>query len=249
MSFKKNILVVLTEDYMEIGGLKIPAINYIGFLKKTYEINEVLMKYHVYGIKNKESYKTKLLSKIDENTHAIVVFSGINQAFTTIKLINDKIPKKCKKIFYMADSPYLFMKSYLELAKDDINNFRDQTKYSMKKYIYKYKEAYCLKKFDEVIYLSKVDLKFVKKTYKNIKANLSAISHAAVAQPNLVLKNDINKNYENNFRIGFLTSISEHSYIESIKPLIYEIMPSIIKEYPNTELLIVGKNISLTPCL
>ena len=241
MNSKENVLVVLANDFMKIGGLRIPANRYMGFLREKYDVNEVLMGYHVYGYKNHKQWKRKLLSKIDKNTHAVIIFSGINQAYTTIKLINEDISPKLKKVFYIADSPYLYIKSHLELCKNDIDSLRKKIELSIKKIIYKYKETYVLEKFDEIIYISPVDAEFVKETYKMIEANISMISHATDAQQNYVLTKRINSS---SFRIGFLTAISEQTYIESIKHLVYKIMPPIVEKFPNTILLIVGKGSS-----
>lgn len=241
MDLRKNVLVVLADDYMAIGGLRIPATRYIEFLEEKYELNIVLMGYHVHRYHDIQLYKSKVLSKINENTHAIIVFSGINQAYTTIRLLNDIIPLKCKKIFYLADSPFLFMKSHLELCKDDVKSVLDRLLYYAKATKYYFKEKDVLKKYDEIMYVSPVDAEFVRKTYKQINANISIIAHASDLHNKINFATGVDVN---SFRIGFLTAISEHSYTESIKPLIFDIMPRVIRKYPNTRLLIVGKGSS-----
>ncbi len=241
MRFKNNVLVVLTDDYMKIGGLRIPATNYLKFLEEKYHINKVLLGYRLKGKEEKKIIKSQLLEKINDDTKAIIIFSGINQAFITMRLIEKEVPSACKKIFYIADSPYLFIKSHLELCKEDILSVKKRIGYQLRKLLYYYKERYVLLKYDEVIYISPVDANFVKENYKTIKANISIISHATEIQQSYKLAKRIDVNC---FRLGFLSAISEQTFIESIKPLIYDIMPKIVDKFPSTKLLIIGKGTS-----
>jgi glycosyltransferase involved in cell wall biosynthesis len=241
METRNNLLVVLPSDYLRIGGIKIPATNYIAYFERKFIVNKVLMDYHLVSFKEKKRIRTELLSKIDSNTKAIIVFSGINQAFITMQLLSDGLPKTCKKIFYSADSPLLYMKSYLELCKEDIKSLFDRLKYNIKAIVYNYKESKTLKIYDEVIYVSPVDARFVYKEYKRIEANISVIPNGTDIQEESKFVEKIDAK---NFRLGFLSAINEQTYIESIKPLIYEIMPKIIDKVPNTKLLIVGKGTS-----
>ncbi len=233
---KKNILVIVPKNYEKVGGLRIPINKYISNLQNQFEINILPVNYKIIFFL---FYKSKTNRLINENTHSIIVFSGINQAIITMFNIQN-LKYKCKTIFYIADSPLLLYESMLILCKKDLNLIL-YIGFQIRRILSYFKESYVLNKFDDIIYLSKVDYNFVIKKYHKVnKSKIHCISHATEIPKSIISRQSLTSNKF--FMIGILTNISHYSYILTLKPLIENIFPKIYEKNKNIKLVIVGKN-------
>ncbi len=231
MAIIGNVIAIIPNDYTIVGGIRIPVEKYLESLAEVFEVKKILMDYKI--TPSKESKKINEL--IDHNTKLIVVFSGVNQAIKMFFSLKKQY-RNIRKVIYLADSPFLFLKSVV------LENFQDIRKpvfllsLIIKTYFNYFKENFVLKRFNDAIYISSVDKSFVLKKYRKIKASLWLIGHGS----NLY-------NYQTKtlnplqVKLGILAPINLLNYYMIFKPVIFSLLPLLNSYANNFNLLIVGK--------
>jgi glycosyltransferase involved in cell wall biosynthesis len=231
MTQSNNIIVVIPNNYKLIGGIRIPVEKYLESLSEIFEIRIILMDYRI--IPSTESKKINDL--IDHKTKSILVFSGVNQAIKMFFSLNTRY-RKIRKIIYLADSPFFFLKSVLQENLFDIRNPLYLIILIMKTYFNYYKEIFVLRRFNDVIYISSVDYGFVKKIYKKINANISLIGHGTK------MYNFQNKTLNpSKITFGILAPIDLLNYYMIFKPVVFGLLPLLNSNGNYFNILIVGK--------
>lgn len=225
-----NILFLVPNDWKETGGLLLPLTNYKTELEKF--DNKVLyfeLPYHL-NMKNIDRYSDKLNEYVEKNKINCLIGFTLNQSYMLAKQlkINDF---NGQKIGLLMDSMRLNITSIMK------SNQKKSVKGILKKFIYTYKERKCLSFYDKNIYVSDVDVKYVKNFY-NVKNSIYYLPNGTKLQDV-----DVAGIKDDRFRIGCLAGLIGESGNEDFNAMLYDVFPRLREEYGDKiEFIFTGRN-------
>lgn len=226
-----RIVFFVPYNYKEVGGYRLPLMNHKRELEKMgNEVTFVQLPYHYSPVDGKWKAIKREAGSMLRNADAVFAFP-LNQAYIAKKhLLKDFHGPKAA---FLADSLKLHEESVLPLQ----SGMKARAVTSLRKLLYEQKEAYCLNGYDRVIYVSSVDLEYVKENYRVSEKKL-VYAPNGTNPPEKACYSDPARSY---IRIGMLTDFEPETLNENFNPFFRGILPAIEESGLDYKVVIAGR--------
>lgn len=223
-----NVLLCVPDNYKSVGGMYLPIDNYENQLVRLgHSVTVFLMPYH----DNNISIKNNFLSYIKNGMIDVLMVYGLNQIDIIRKWLKNT-RYTGKKVALMIDSLQLESESVMK----ETSNIKHIIKLYLQNKLYAKKEQANLCFYDDAVYVSTVDIEYVKSHYSNISSILHYVPNGTK-----IPKEIHTHAKKEQLVLGCLTGFSKETIENNLKYLIDVIIPDIVAEYPEAEFCIAGR--------
>lgn len=228
--------MVVPDDWESVGGLYLPIHSYSRRMFHDYQVKWMTMEYRLTR-KQWIDYKRQIFKTLCDNTDVVITF-GLNQSYYVSKML----PRKYRKrhIAIPMDSNFYLLLSVIKnkCKKSDI---KEAVICILKLLFYYWKENRLTVCAQELIYVSSYDACHVQRGHIRIKAKIDILPNG-VTIPDFEC--DEGHVFKNKYRIGFIGCFTPTYIEDNIKFFLDFCKEELIKKYPQTEVVIAGKNMS-----
>ena len=225
-----KIVFLVPYDYKKIGGLYLPIDNQRSILKNMgHNVKLVGVSYHPSHKEVKALIRSLIMLK-NEGYKTFVSYTLI-MSYTAIRRCAKYLPD-CDFSCFLVDSMKLNACSVLK----DLKFGKQYLLERLKLIKYSFEEKYVLNNVKSVGYVSPVDIKYVKASYKNIKSKIFCIPNGTTIysrNPPVISKNKP-------LRIGALAGATEKTNRDNLFPFLDKAFPLIVKKHPEVSFVIAG---------
>ena len=227
-----RLLIGLPYDYEKYGGLKILINNYSkGLSALGVDVQLLLLPYHAVSRKALSKYQEELddwiaMGREDHGSDIIMGFT-LNQVYILQKYMD---LHGLKTFAFMMDSLTLRNESMLNVQKEK------RLPIWIKYWVYRYKESYCIRMYDRLLYVSLADIDYINRRFMRQIKN----KHIYFLTNGVNIPYDYHNNRITNGGQLTLGILSDGEDI-NLYPLLNDIFPMIQQKNPNTRLVIGGK--------